>query len=182
MTTVKNQYNPLSIDQQVKSRLEKRSSGVSTPDVMPGRTHPAASNKPPLNPKLENADSDLPTEFMNLLFSSEQNDLQTEAGKNNLPISDEHLKNTGTNTLFFPPNKQEESVLKPEKEREPFSLSIESSELGSLKLNGKWNGDKLQVRLHLPTKMDLQQQRILSAILERKLSHELGVKTEIEID
>lgn len=182
MTTVKNQYNPLSIEQQVKNRLEKRSSGVSPPDIVPSRTHTAGVNKPLPHQKLEDTNSDLPTEFMNLLFSSEQNDLPALTEKNNLPVSGEHSKNAGTNPVFFPLNKQEESVCKSDKEKEPFSLTIESADLGPLKLNGKWNGDKLQVHLHLPNKMDIQQQRILTAILERKLSHELGVKTEIVID
>ena len=174
MNNVKNDYNPLSIEHQLRNRLEKRASGVSPPESRPlqtGISHGSNSRMSFSDP--ESKDTELENHFMSLLFdSSHSSTVQGE--KLNTKI--------GTRHFFSPLKLQEESKNEVPTDKEPFCLVIETSSLGSLKLNGNWNNGVLQVQLQLPKQLDTSEKRVLMTILGRKLTEELGVQTEIEID
>lgn len=175
MTNVKTDYNPLSIEQQLRNRLEKRASGVSLPESRPLQMNANSTSaaRRPFN-SAKPAESELENHFMNLLFT----------GGNDSPIP-EHVNldtKIGTKQFFSPLKLQEESKSEMPTEKDPFCLLIETSSMGSLQLNGTWKNGTLQVQLQLPKQLDAQQKKVLIAILEKKLTQELGVQTEIEID
>lgn len=175
MSNVKTDYNPLSIEQQLRNRLEKRASGVSLPEdrLLQMNTLAAPSARTPLS-DVNQTKPELENHFMNLLFTDSNNLCSPE--RENLD------KKIGTKQFFSPLKLQEESKTEAVTEKEPFTLIVETSSLGSLKLNGMWRNGTLQVQLQLPTKLDIQQKKVLVAILEKKLTQELGVQTEIQID
>lgn len=182
MNKVSKEHNPLSIDQQVKNKLEKRASGVAVPEP---RLNQSSSNRftTTATPNLsDNTNADLPTQFVNLLFSADSNWESNHNPNNKNEFSREQLNKTGTNPVFFPHKEQEETICSSAEEKGPFSLVIENTQLGALTLNGTWSKGKLKVQLQTLKPLDSQQKTVLTAILQKKLSHELGVQTEIEID
>lgn len=174
MNNVKNDYNPLSIDHQLKNRLEKRASGVSLPESRPLQMGASlgSHSRTPLN-EPESKDTDLESHFVNLMFNS-GNSPAIQAEKLNTKI--------GTKHSFSPLKLQEESKNEMSTEKEPFCLLIETSSMGPLKLNGSWSNGVLRVHLQLPKQLDTSEKRVLMAILGKTLTQELGVQTEIEID
>lgn len=180
MNSIKNEYNPLSIEHQVRRRIEQRSSGVSLPDQhqikVPSRLGCPAPSSP------ESQDGDLSVHFLNLLFPDAASPVsaQTTDGSNHVFTSDP--KKTGTNTFFCPLKKQEESNSPLTHEKKDFSFVIENAEAGSVTLNGSWTQGVMKVQLQISQPLEVQQKQVLIAILKKKLSHELGVHMEIEID
>lgn len=180
MNSIKNEYNPLSIEHQVRRRIEQRSSGVSLPDQhqvkVPGKPGYTAPSSP------EPQDGDLSVHFLNLLFpdAAPPKSAQTTDGSKHVFNSDP--KKTGTNTFFCPLKKQEESNSALTHEKKDFSFVIENAEAGSVTLNGSWTQGIMKVQLQISQPLEVQQKQVLIAILKKKLSHELGVQMEIEID
>lgn len=175
MSNVKTDYTPLSIEHLTRNRLEKRASGVSPSErsLLPTNAHKLPAMQTPFSKTIE-SEAELENHFMNLLFA--------DGNKSNLLECKNFDTKIGTKQFFSPHKLQEESKTETKTEKEPFSLVIETSSLGSLTLNGVWKHGALQVQLQLPAKLDAQQKKILLAILEKKLTQELGVQTEIEID
>lgn len=182
MTSVKNEFNPISIEQRVKKNLEQKHSGVSLPDAPTALVTVKAKDRS-LQENIHHSDSDLPTEFLNLLFAGDlPNSSNQPSTHQQTKTFDDSSRKPGTNSFFSPLNKQEDSFYSAPSKEKNFCMTIESSDFGSLKLNGKWDEKKLVVHLDVSKSLDLQQKKMLASILEKRLSHELGVTTEIVID
>ncbi|HEX4844508.1 MAG TPA: hypothetical protein VFV57_12615 [Limnobacter sp.] len=180
MSNIKGNHDPLSIDQLVKQRVAKRAHGVSVELVPTLHTSDAKPSKPANSTHSDIDKDELANQFLGLLFpATTQSQSSQEATGQSTP---ENLQMLGTNQFFSPLKKQEDSVDQRKNEKTPFSFCIENSSLGAIQLNGQWRGGALQVQLQMPTAMTLQQKKALAAILSRRLSYELGVTTEIEID
>lgn len=186
MSTVKNHYNPLSIEQQVRHRIEKKASGVTPREIANLHSTPKPGKANSIMNRQNDNQTDLSTQFMSLLFSDKKTEAFSHEKSPNTNIDESFNpfdRKQGTKNIFFPLKEQEESKQSNiAEEKAPFSLVIESANLGELKLNGQWLDGRLKVIIHLPKSLDLNQKKVLTAILERKLSHELNVQTEIEID
>lgn len=182
MTNIKNEYNPLSIEHQVKRRIEQKSSGVSLPDE-PSHLRKLNGHSTPDSPLLRSSeDNDLSIHFMNLLFSDTTSAIDKPTTHGHQKMVADDSKKTGTNTFFYPLKKQEESNSLPTNQKQDFSLVIENADAGLVTLNGSWTEGIMKVHLHISMPLDTQQKQILIAILKKKLSHEIGTHMEIEID
>lgn len=170
-------YNPISIEQRVRNKLENKASGVTLPDIAPtaSPSNTFIHEKRPMNNSKE-----LKDEFMNLLCAS-----QAETEHEAKPSAEELKKCTetdGTNKLFLTLNEQESTKSKSGNTKESFSFVIQNSDLGELKLKGNWMNGHLKVLITPEKKLEVRERKLLCAMLTTRLSNELGVPLEVSFD
>lgn len=174
-------YDPVSINERVRDRIEKKANGSGSP-VPPSATARAQASQSHFSSS-KNADS-LKDEFMDLLFTSTPSNTSgntAQAPTKKSGISDENLKTKGTKELFSPLNKGEVKERKADESKGPFSFSINNSALGELNIQGSYQNGNLMLNVEMPPKLSINEQKVLAKILEAKLSKELGVKLEVKI-
>ncbi|WP_370263606.1 hypothetical protein [Limnobacter sp.] len=177
--TIREEQNPLSTANRVRDRLEKHASGVepsSRVDVSRHAPHISRCNQL----KADHPE-DLTGEFLGLLFNPLSDEPKASPDKGFNDHSNKSSPN-GTNCLISSLNKQEECFGKLEDTKEPFTMVIENTTLGALRLRGRWSQGVLQLALELPKRLSLTEQKVLGAMLSKGLSKQLGVPMEISID
>jgi hypothetical protein len=177
--SIKESQNPLSITNRVRDRIDKRASGsqpenyVHTPGTFAGSS--TTFNQKPFH------QDHLSNEFLSLLMNTDSPESNlTREEKNSDEIDSK--TNFGTNLDFLSLKQQEQSSAKAEQTKEPFSLVIENSTLGPLKINGSWKKGMLHVTLTIPGSISSTEKKVLCAMLSKGLSSKLGVPLEISID
>ena len=177
--SIKESQNPLSITNRVRDRIDKRASGsqpetyVHTPSTFSGSS--TTFNQKPFH------QDHLSNEFLSLLMNTDSPESHSTREEKDSAELDSKM-NFGTNFDFLSLKQQEQSSAKSEQIREPFSLVIESSNLGPLKINGSWKKEMLHVTLTISGSISSTEKKVLCAMLSKGLSSKLGVPLEISID
>lgn len=170
MKTYPQTYNPLSMSEVVKRRIEKKAEGAE---------YRAQLNMSPRTVnagKLQASDShqkDLEDEFFQMLVK--QNALDSD-------LVDKQSKNSliqGTKPRFFSLKEGEEK--KEKIKANEFSFSIPNSNLGTLMLQGQYEDGVMTVVLNLQKPLELREKVTLEKFLKFRLSEVLQVHVEIKI-
>jgi hypothetical protein len=166
-------YDPLSITNRVKDRIEKKANGVAVPDAKPiSSQHISAQHDHHTSAR------QLKEDFLDFLLDDPKT-AQNASAEDNRSSSEKNLQIKGTKELFSPLNKGE--VKEKSSEKSPFSFAINNSALGELTINGDYSSGGLVLSIDLPKPMDVKDQYVLAKILKTKLSKELGVPLEVKI-
>lgn len=177
--SIKETQNPLSITNRVRDRIDKRANGTQPESYIHAAGTPFGFS--PTRNEYRTHQDHLSDEFLGLLMNTESpefNTVQEQRDSTELVSK----MNFGTNSDFSPLKKQESSSAESEQAKEPFSLVIENSALGPLKLNGSWRKGILHVTFTLPDSISATEKKVLCAMLSKGLSSKLGVPLEISID
>lgn len=170
-------YNPISIEQRVRNKIENKASRVTLPDIAPT----AHSSKTSIHgERAMNQSKQLKDEFMSLLAGNDAGSkCEVKPGSQELKKCTE---TDGTNKLFLTLNKQESTKGKSDQTQESFSFVIQNSDLGELKLKGSWMNGHLKVFIQPEKKLEVRERKLLCAMLTTRLSNELGVPLEVSFD
>ncbi len=174
------EFNPLSISERVRERVEARAKGT-----IPLAEGPSSGNTKACTSSTRGDPGDhLADEFTNLIFGQYEEKLNSRSQQFHRTPADDYSQRerveNGTNQNFLPPNKCEERKQKDNVSSIDFVIS--NSEAGAVEVHARMLGSVLKVKLKFQTGMSDQSQRVLQKILASRLTNELGVKVEIQID
>lgn len=172
------EYNPLSISNRVREKLEARHSGCEVRTVMPLK--PGATRNPVAG---SGSMQDMKDHFLDLVLTAAQGkEPSREQLSANAQKKSDLIDFDGTNKNSKLLNKQEQSKDQNEIQQGEFSFDLSNAAVGPLKVVGNFDRGVLQVGLQFTSTMDIKQLRVLSQILKVKLTNELGVPVEVKID